>query len=61
MLDQVTRPPSNDSAVYWSRDTDGSTPLEYRRFQIGCVFVEYDLFNITNLIQNLTYISTPSD
>jgi len=26
--------------------------VEYRRFQIGFVFVEYDLFNTTNLIQN---------
>ena len=31
-------------------------PLGYRRSQIGCVIVEYDLFNTTNLIQNLTYI-----
>ena len=36
-------------------------PVGYRCFQIGwvfveCVFVEYDLFNIKNLIQNLTYI-----
>ena len=31
-------------------------PLGYRYFQIGCIFVEYDLFNITNLKQNLTYI-----
>ena len=27
-----------------------------RCFQIGCVFVEYDLFITTNLIQNLTYM-----
>ena len=27
-----------------------------RHFQIGCVIVEYDLFNTTNLIQNLIYI-----
>jgi len=25
----------------------------YRRFQIGCVFVEYDLFNTTTFIQNI--------
>ena len=31
-------------------------PLGYRRFQIGCEFVEYDLFYTTNLIQNRTYI-----
>ena len=30
--------------------------LGYRRFQIGCVIVEYDLFNTTNLIRNLIYI-----
>ena len=33
----------------------GSSGID-RCFQIGCVFVEYDLFNTTNLIQNLTYI-----
>ena len=30
-------------------------PLGYRRFQIGCVFTEYDLLNTMNLIQNLIY------
>ena len=30
--------------------------LGYRRFQIGCVIVEYGLFNTTNPIQNLIYI-----
>jgi len=30
--------------------------LGYRCFQIGWVFVEYDLFNTTSLIKNLTYI-----
>ena len=32
------------------------TPLGYCCFQIICVFVEYDLFNITDLLQNLTSI-----
>ena len=32
-------------------------PLGYRCFQIGCVFVKYDLLKSLNLIQNLTYIS----
>ena len=31
-------------------------PLKYPCFQIGCVFVKYDLFNTANPIQNLTYI-----
>ena len=29
--------------------------LGYHFFQISCILVEYDLFNTTNLIQNLTY------
>ena len=28
----------------------------HRRFQIGCVFVEYDLFKPTTSIQNFRYI-----
>ena len=28
----------------------------YSHFQIGCVFVDYDLLNTTTLIQNLIYI-----
>ena len=28
----------------------------FNHFQIGCVFVEYDLFNTTTFIQNLTYV-----
>ena len=32
------------------------SPVEYRRFQNGCVFVEYDLFNDTIFIQNCIYI-----
>ena len=33
--------------------------MGYRRFQIGCVFVEYDLFNfyITTFIQNWIYMN----
>ena len=62
----VTRSPTNGSAVYLSRDTDGGqlyctaigvssghvnlslsgSSMGYRRFQIGCVFAEYDLFYI---------------
>ena len=30
--------------------------MGYTRFQIGCVFVEYNLFNTTTFIQNLIYI-----
>ena len=30
--------------------------MGYRSFQIDCVFVECDLFNNTNLIQNPTHI-----
>ena len=33
-----------------------SKPVEYNRFQIGCVIVEYDLFNATTFIQNLTFL-----
>ena len=29
--------------------------MRYNHFQIGCVIVEYDLFNTTNLIQNQAY------
>ena len=32
-------------------------PVEYCRFQIGCVFVEYDLFNAKNFIQNCMYMN----
>ena len=32
--------------------------MGYRRFQIGCVFVEYDLFNTTTFIQNCMYINS---
>ena len=31
-------------------------PVGYSSFQIGCIFVEYDLFNTTSLIRNLIYI-----
>ena len=30
--------------------------MRYRRFQIRCVIEEYDLFNATTIIQNLTYV-----
>ena len=30
--------------------------MGYRRFHIGYVFAEYDLFNNTNIIQNCIYI-----
>ena len=29
----------------------------HRRFQIGCVFVEYDLFNTRTFIQNCIYMN----
>ena len=44
-----------------TRDNDttltlvGVLVMGYRRFQIGCVIVEYGLFNTTNVIQNLIY------
>ena len=31
---------------------DSQVSVGYRRFQIGCVFIEYDLFNTTTFIQN---------
>ena len=31
--------------------------LRYRRFQIGCAFVEYDLFNTATFIQNCLYMN----
>ena len=31
--------------------------MGYHRFQIGCVFVEYDLFNTTTFIQNCIYMN----
>ena len=30
--------------------------MGYNRFQIGCVIVEYDLFNTATFIQNLAYV-----
>ena len=30
--------------------------MGYIHFHFFCIFVEYDLFNTTNLIQNLIYI-----
>ena len=30
--------------------------MGYRRFQIDCIFNEYDLFNTTTFIQNCKYI-----
>ena len=33
-----------------------AAPVGNSHFQIGCLFVEYGLFNTTNLIQNLIYI-----
>ena len=48
--DYVTRTSTNGSAVSLSRVSGCIT------WPVGCVFVEYDLFNTTNLIQNLIYI-----
>ena len=36
--------------IYWV----SQAPLGFLCFQIGCAFVKYDLFNTTNLVQNLT-------
>ena len=36
---------------------DSQAPVGYRRFQIGCVFVEYDLFNTKTFLQNCTYMN----
>ena len=30
--------------------------MGYNRFQIGCLIVEYDLFNATTFIHNLAYV-----
>ena len=35
---------------------NSQAPVRYRRFQIGCIIVEYGLFNTTTFIQNLIYI-----
>ena len=35
---------------------DSQAPVGCRRFQIGCVFVVYDLVITKNLKQNFTYI-----
>ena len=32
-------------------------PLGYRLFQIGCLIVEYDLFNTTTVIKNCIYMN----
>ena len=34
-----------------------SGSVGYNRFQIGCVYVEYDLFNTTISIQNCIYMN----
>ena len=33
------------------------SPVEYRRFQNGCISVEYNLFNTKNFIQNCIYMN----
>ena len=33
------------------------SPVEYRRFQNGCVSVEYNLFNTKTFIQNCIYMN----
>ena len=48
-----------DIFVTFSYDIKNSPKLiniKYISFQIGCLFVEYDLFNTTTFIQNLIYI-----
>ena len=30
--------------------------MGYNRFEIGCIIVEYDLFDATTFIQNLTFV-----
>ena len=35
---------------------DSQVSVGYRRFQIGFVFVEYDLFLTTTFIQNCIYV-----
>ena len=32
-------------------------PVGYSRFQIGCVFIEYDMFKPTTFIQNSIYMN----
>ena len=35
--------------------------MGYRRFQIGGVFAEYDMFNTTTFIQSCMYMNFPSN
>ena len=53
----VTITSANSIAVSLSRDTrDQYTALLLAEgFQIGCVFIEYGLFNTTNFILNIIY------
>ena len=39
----------------YNRRKPEKVAVRYSCFQIGCVIVEYDLFNATTFIQNLTY------
>ena len=43
-------------AIFSKKIWDSQSFVEYGSFQIGCVFVEYYLFNTTCLLQNLIYI-----
>ena len=36
---------------------DSQAPVGYSCFQIGCIFVEYQLFNTTTFIQNCIYMN----
>ena len=39
-----------------SKSEISQAPVGYSHLHIGCVFVKYDLFNTTTLIENLIYI-----
>ena len=41
---------------YPTETWDSQVSVGYNRFQIGCVFVEYDLLNTTTFTQNFIYI-----
>ena len=47
----------NRNNKYKSKPNLQLASLGYHRFQIGCLFAEYDLFKPTTFIQNCTYIN----
>ena len=47
---------SRDQFTAGEQVWDSQATVEYSHFQIGCVIVEYDLFNTKCFLQNLIYI-----